>query len=486
MSILTSLFARVTEGEVGIIERNGKYTKTIFPGKIHLMVPVIDRLYTYSLLTKTYKLPKFSILLKKSFTIDVEVTIKYKVTEPYKARYEVENKDLLFSIERLLIKTLSNAMRELTLEESITVIPDLDQAMRKALNQVARNWGFKLFSAEIKSIKKSFLAEQERDKFYDTHKKVKGAFMSEKVDSKDHSKVIQGESSASDYDDFVGLTEMLEDHKPNLEDLDIIDKIQELESDVGTDEETEEQKQQLEIYKEHQREMLELHEKDIKKQQDELMFQVSQMSQKQEELLNMQRELAERQKELEKKKESIGKMDLKKLEEDNFALKDLAETDSLTGLNNRRYFIQEIEKFINISQSQILAVYMIDVDFFKNVNDTYGHLAGDEALMLIANAIKNAISEYDLLCRYGGEEFSVMSVVENKEEACLFAENIRKSVESIEFTFNETRVPLTISVGFTIKLPDDTSNIDIILNSADKALYKAKDSGRNISVFTKL
>lgn len=479
-----SIFARVSEGEVGIIERNGKYVKTIFPGKIFFVVPVIDKLHKYSLKTKTYQLPTFSILLKKSFTVDVEVTIKYKITEPYKARYEVENKDLIFSIERLLIKTLSNAMRELSLEEVVAIMPELDQSVKKALNLVARNWGFKLYSAEIKSIKKSFLAEQEIEKFYDVHKQEKGTFMSEKVDSKDHSKIIHGDTKTSDYANFVELTDMLQGSNPKHVTKDVEEKIQELESDIGSV--SSEDEQQLEIYKEHQREMLDLHEKDIKKQQDELMFQVSQMSQKQEELLNMQKELMERQIELEKKKQTLGQQDMQKLQEDNFALKDLAETDSLTGLNNRRFFIEEIEKFITISQNQILAVYMIDVDYFKQVNDKYGHLAGDEALMLIANAIKNAISEYDLLCRYGGEEFSVMSVVENKEKAIQLAENIRKNVENIEFSFEGKSVPLTISVGLTIKLPDDTNDIDQILNVSDKALYKAKDSGRNICVFSKL
>ncbi|MGD9580846.1 MAG: diguanylate cyclase [Vampirovibrionia bacterium] len=479
-----SIFVRVVDDEVGIIERNGRYLKTIFPGKIHLLVPAIDKLYKFNMKTTTYKLPMFSILLKKSYTVDIEATINYKITEPYKALYEVENKDLVYSFERLLIKTLSNEMRELSLEEAVSVIPDLNNAVKKALNSVARNWGFKLYSFEIKSIKKSFLAEQEKEKFYDIYKSERGTFMSEKVDSKDHSKVIHDDTKVSDYGNFVELTDMLEDHQPDLFDEKVEEKIEQLE--LNYDESSDEERQQLEIYKEHQREMLELHEKDIKKQQDDLMFQITEMSKKQDELLSMQKALLDRQNELDKKKMALGSSDLKQLEEDNLTLKDLAETDSLTGLNNRRYFIQEVGKFIDHSQCQTLAVYMIDVDNFKKVNDTYGHLAGDEALMLIASALKDTICEYDLLCRYGGEEFSIMSVVDTKEEASKYAEALRKSVENIEFNYDGTDIKLTISLGFTIKVPDDKNTIDTLLNSADKALYKAKDTGRNRCIYAKL
>lgn len=478
-----SLIARLVEGQVGIIERNGKYLKTIFPGALHIIVPAIDKLFIYDLKAKTFNMPKISILLKNSFTIDVEAVVKYKIMEPWKARYEVENNDLEYSIERLFIKTLSSNMNSMTLEEAVGATEDLTDKARKHLDNISRQWGFKLIYVEIKSIKKSFLAEQEKEKLYDIHKGEKGSFMSEKVDAKDSSKVIHAEEEDSSVN-FTQMTNLIEDASVEKLNKEISNKIEELETQIETGSEGEMkdlQLQQLEIYKDHQREMLKLHEKDIKKQQEELMFEITQLAQKQEELFKKQQSLLSRQEELEKKKQEVDCTDKALLEQTNVVLQELAEKDALTKLYNRRYFEDEIVQRLKITSAdkQILALLMLDVDYFKSINDNHGHNAGDEALKLISKVLLDSTEPYDLVCRYGGEEFAILHVVSAFEEAYILANKIRKAIESMKFKFNNQEIKMTISIGIAFNPPQSGMNHKQLVHMADTALYKAKKDGRN-------
>lgn len=303
-----SLIARVSDGQVGIIERSEKYYKTIFPGNLHLLVPVIDQLFVYELKQKFFKLPNFSVLLVDSFTIDVESSVKYKITEPYKARYEVENKDLELTIERFIIRTLSSMVTKLSLEEAVAKKDEMAITIKKQLEHNSRNWGFRLIYFEIHSMKKSFLAQQEKEKLYDVYKTERGAFMSEKVNLTNPAQAIHhqdDEKATGDAQpmDLNAITETF--YKSNQ---DVTHKIEEIETQMEemTDEEQKEiTRQQLIMFKEHQREMLQLHEKDIKIQQEDLMLQIDQISKMQKELVKKQEELLHRQSELNERKKEI-------------------------------------------------------------------------------------------------------------------------------------------------------------------------------------
>ena len=127
---------------------------------------------------------------------------------------------------------------------------------------------------------------------------------------------------------------------------------------------------------------------------------------------------------------------------------------------------------------------MIDIDFFKKVNDTYGHASGDEVLRTAASVIKAQLRESDIPARYGGEEFAVLLPFTKLEEAKMVAERLRKAVENKKIDISkintespQKNISVTISLGVAEYNNGDSE--DILLQNADKALYKAKESGRN-------
>lgn len=152
----------------------------------------------------------------------------------------------------------------------------------------------------------------------------------------------------------------------------------------------------------------------------------------------------------------------------------ISQTDGLTGLYNRRFFFQKgDELFTDIkAQGQYFFTLMGDIDHFKNVNDTYGHQKGDEAIIFTANCIQDTFSDY-LVARFGGEEFCVFGQVEDTSEIEALCETLRQTIETE--SENQTGVSFTISQGVTYS--GDT--LDDAISKADKALYQSKESGRN-------
>ena len=125
---------------------------------------------------------------------------------------------------------------------------------------------------------------------------------------------------------------------------------------------------------------------------------------------------------------------------------------------------------------------MLDIDHFKNINDTYGHLVGDDVLKATATTISSSVRRGDIVGRYGGEEFIVMLPSVTQAQVVDIAEKIRKSIKNINFKDGKKTFSVTISIG--ISKYDKNNDIDTLIGNADKALYKAKNSGRdNIIVY---
>ncbi len=163
----------------------------------------------------------------------------------------------------------------------------------------------------------------------------------------------------------------------------------------------------------------------------------------------------------------------------------MAVIDELTGLYNRRYFDRHMSIMLEKAQSQgrELALVMLDIDFFKSVNDTFGHSVGDQILKEFSLRLQRNIRGVDLACRYGGEEFVVLMPDTNQAQAQDVAERVRQAVADKEFVVDPARsVDITVSVGVAMnELSDETP--ETMLKRADVALYRAKHQGRNRVVF---
>jgi len=172
------------------------------------------------------------------------------------------------------------------------------------------------------------------------------------------------------------------------------------------------------------------------------------------------------------------------LEEANRLLESLSTTDALTGINNRRNFDQELSREIKrcLRYDSPLSLIMLDIDLFKAVNDTYGHLFGDEVLKTIGQILKTSLRSHDICARYGGEEFVILLPETTAQEAFVAAEKIRQKIAQTTVTFEQTASRVTISSGIAqfsnTTMPEDKK----LVEAADKALYEAKRSGRNKSV----
>ena len=157
--------------------------------------------------------------------------------------------------------------------------------------------------------------------------------------------------------------------------------------------------------------------------------------------------------------------------------------DPLTGVNNRAALDNALVQEINLAQRHDtpLSIIMLDVDNFKRVNDTYGHIAGDAVLKRIAESMIECARGSDVIYRYGGEEFIVLLRNTDEAGAKLVAERMRIAIETIIFRYDKFDIRVTASEGLATIHDKDT--IDSLLSRCDKALYKAKQSGRNCVVF---
>jgi diguanylate cyclase (GGDEF)-like protein len=161
-------------------------------------------------------------------------------------------------------------------------------------------------------------------------------------------------------------------------------------------------------------------------------------------------------------------------------VKEMATVDNLTGLYLRRFFLERIsEEMDKAREDDIpLSLLMVDIDHFKKINDTEGHLAGDKVLSEIANLFKLSTREMDILARYGGEEFTILLPHTDIENAQILADRLRAGVEKLYIEYMGTVIKVTISIGVAT-ISKDIYTADELINASDKALYKAKESGRN-------
>jgi len=159
----------------------------------------------------------------------------------------------------------------------------------------------------------------------------------------------------------------------------------------------------------------------------------------------------------------------------------LSITDGMTGVHNKRYLLELLERDIAMGarQQTPLSLIMIDIDHFKKINDTYGHLAGDQALKEMCRRVEPRLRTTDVLARYGGEEFAVVLPATPREGALEVAETLRALIEAEPFTHEQTRIPATISLGLATTDPATPTTVTELIKRADDNLYEAKRSGRN-------
>ncbi len=163
-------------------------------------------------------------------------------------------------------------------------------------------------------------------------------------------------------------------------------------------------------------------------------------------------------------------------------LRKLATTDPLTGIYNRRHFFHLAEREFERRQryKESISIIMLDLDYFKQINDTYGHTAGDKVLNTAVQHFQDSLRKVDVLARYGGEEFVILLPETGCEHAKQMAERLRTRLANAPIRIDGKELKITASFGIaSASKEDNTVNLDILLNRADKALYKAKDSGRN-------
>ncbi|MBL8251360.1 MAG: GGDEF domain-containing protein, partial [Candidatus Competibacter sp.] len=159
-------------------------------------------------------------------------------------------------------------------------------------------------------------------------------------------------------------------------------------------------------------------------------------------------------------------------------LREAATCDFLTGLLNRRQLLEVGEKLhANARRGHfLLGLGMVDADYFKRINDQYGHLVGDEALKAIAATLHKTLRTSDVVGRYGGEEFVCMAVLQSETDAERVFERACAAISKVGFKSGDREIPLTVSIGFTTDLG---ISLHQMIEQADSAVYRAKAEGRN-------
>ncbi len=174
------------------------------------------------------------------------------------------------------------------------------------------------------------------------------------------------------------------------------------------------------------------------------------------------------------------------LKEANDKLRELAIRDELTGLFNHRYFQDQIEYEITRSAryKHPVSLLLLDLDFFKKVNDTYGHPAGDHVLRETGTTLKKLVRQSDTVARYGGEEFAIILPETATASAKVLAQRVRRGIEQLKINFEKQKISITVSIGLACTdMADGKMSRTEIISKSDQALYKAKHEGRNRVAF---
>lgn len=159
----------------------------------------------------------------------------------------------------------------------------------------------------------------------------------------------------------------------------------------------------------------------------------------------------------------------------------LAMKDSLTGVYNHALLIELLNKELlrQKENRSNIAFVMLDVDYFKKVNDIYGHLSGDLILKGLSDLLLESVGPSDIVGRYGGEEFGLVLSDTNSHDAFSLSDRIRKKVEAFDFHIENQNINITVSMGVLLKTPEDSISVNEMIQKADQSLYKAKEGGRN-------
>jgi diguanylate cyclase len=190
-------------------------------------------------------------------------------------------------------------------------------------------------------------------------------------------------------------------------------------------------------------------------------------------------QLRQRETELLTANENLGR-NLREIDALHEQLREQANRDPLTNLYNRRYLDSTLERELARCkrEGQSLSLILIDIDHFKQINDTYGHQAGDEMLLRIAESLSGIARAGDVACRYGGEEFLLLMPTMTLDVALERAENLRTSFSALHVEFGDFHLQATMSIGISV-YPGHATDADELIRSADRALYRAKQGGRN-------
>jgi diguanylate cyclase (GGDEF)-like protein len=216
--------------------------------------------------------------------------------------------------------------------------------------------------------------------------------------------------------------------------------------------------------------------------QQEALKQAERIREAREETLRMEAESNEKLERMVQERTLELEIALRELNEANQKLTEQATIDSLTGVKNRSTFDKRLQAEGRISRRQQtpLALLMLDIDRFKTINDTHGHLAGDQTLKSIANTLKNILRRpSDLVSRFGGEEFAIILPNTDTNGALSVAEQIRHAISALDVSWDKQTIPLTASIGVSVAIIESDMHITQLLEQADKALYHAKNSGRD-------
>ncbi|MCL1142137.1 sensor domain-containing diguanylate cyclase [Shewanella gaetbuli] len=216
--------------------------------------------------------------------------------------------------------------------------------------------------------------------------------------------------------------------------------------------------------------------------QQQALEQAERLRETREEALKAEAEANERLEQMVQERTLELEITLRELGEVNQKLTQQNTVDSLTGVKNRGVFDKRLiaEGRISRRQQTPMAILMLDIDKFKEINDRYGHLAGDHTLQIIGRTLSDNLKRpTDLVSRFGGEEFAIILPNTDEHGAIQVAETIRQAIENLAIKWDSLDIPLTISIGVSVAIIDSDQHPTMLLAQADKALYQAKRTGRN-------